>query len=100
MPIRRDANISHLFISLATQRSMGEEFLVIWARIIHIQHITHVVLSRPTMHHTYRHSLHDQEKNHELYATLLINIQMSCGVHISLNINPIPELQFNVYRCV
>ena len=24
VPIRRDGNISHLFISLATQRSMGE----------------------------------------------------------------------------
>ena len=27
VPIRRDGNISHLFISLATQRSMGEWFI-------------------------------------------------------------------------
>ena len=27
MLIRRDGNISHLFISLATQRSMGEAFI-------------------------------------------------------------------------
>ena len=27
VPIRRDGNISHLFIALATQRSMGEQIM-------------------------------------------------------------------------